>query len=63
MEAKRFCFNYSASQVMSLAKQKRKAADMEDGRKVVVSAADPWVDTGPQAPDGISLARQGLSPA
>lgn len=69
MEAKGLCFNCSASRVMSLAQQKRKAADTEDGRKVVVSAAAPWVDVaakswaGPQVPEGIWLPDPGTQTA
>lgn len=54
---------------MSLAQQKRKAADTEDGRKVVVSAAAPRADVaaegwaGPQVPEGIQLPDPGTQTA
>lgn len=69
MEVKGLCFNCNASRVMSLAQQKRKAADTEDGRKVVVSAAAPRADVaaegwaGPQVPEGIQLPDPGTQTA
>lgn len=59
MEAKRL---RSAPGVVSLAQQKRKAADTEDGRRVAVPAAAPramlaaggWA--GPQGPEGMGPA-------
>lgn len=59
MEAEQLC---SAPGVVSLVQQQRKAADTEDGRKVVVPAAAPRAElaargwAGPQAPEGIGPA-------